>query len=313
MKNKSATAFAPATVANVAVGFDILGFALGGLGEIATVEKLIGNPQVIMNPIAGFPNIPTDPRLNTATAGLLRLIRDKNLSFGFRVTLTKKIPVGSGLGGSSASAVAAVVAANGLLPKKLSTAELLEYALVGEEVASGSRHGDNVAPCLEGGLVFVRCHPQSQVVKIKVPSSLRCVIALPELSINTKEARGILQASVELPKVIAQTANLAGFILSCWHRDMALMRASLKDAMIEPQRAKLIPCFLPLQKAAMDGGALGCSISGAGPAIFALAENQKSALNIHRIWTALAEERKFAIQKSWISRITPKGACLVRR
>lgn len=302
-----ATAFAPATVANVAVGFDLLGFALKGLGEFATVER-IKEPQVIINPVAGHEKIPTAPEKNTAGAGLVRLIADKNLKSGFRVTLQKQIPIGSGLGGSSASAVAAIVAANALLPKKLARAELMEYALIGEEVASGARHADNIAPCLEGGLVFVRCHPRVQVVKIKTPATLRAVIALPQLSINTKDAREILNPLVPLPTVVKQTGNLAGFLLGCAQGDFKLMGHSLNDVMIEPQRSGLIPCFGDLKPAALKAGAIGCSISGSGPAIFALANGDVTAKKILKAWTEAAREKNITLVKTFISPVASPGA-----
>jgi homoserine kinase len=310
--NKSSTAFAPATVANVAVGFDILGFALKGLGETATVEK-IRQPTVVVTPVAGFSDLPVDPLKNTASAGLVRLREDKKLSFGFKVTLQKEIPIGSGLGGSAASAVAAIVAANALLPKKLSRAELLEYALVGEMASSGSRQGDNVGPCLEGGLVFVRSYPELELVKIKTPPNLRCVIALPKLSVKTREARGILQPNVALKTAVQQTANLTGFLLGLAHKDMSLIARSLNDAMIEPQRASLIPCLPHLKEAAYQAGALGCSISGSGPAVFALADGEAAAKRVLKLWKTTAEVHDFTLIKTWISPLSNPGASVRKK
>lgn len=308
MSIKVVTAFAPATVANVAVGFDILGFALSGLGEVARVERIDKSFGVIITPTQGFPEIPTDPRKNTATAGLIRLINEKKLNFGFRVTLEKIIPVGSGLGGSSTSAVAALIAANALLPKKLTRAELFDYALTGEQIASGSRHADNIAPCLEGGLVFVRSQPSIQALKIPTPKSLRCVIILPDVAIHTKSAREILKNEVSLKAMVEQTANLSGFLLGCISGDLKLIQSSLKDAVIEPQRAKLIPSFYEFQNAALTSGALGCSISGSGPALFALAGSQRQAEKTRRALLATAETLNIKLRGSWISPINGKGA-----
>jgi homoserine kinase len=312
MSLKQARAFAPATVANVAVGFDILGFAIGGLGEEALVQKVENSREVVLDPVKGYPQLPLVPAENTATAGLLQLIEDKKLSFGFRVQLKKTIPIGSGLGGSSLSAVATIVAANALLPKKLSREELLHYALIGEKVASGSIHADNIGPCLEGGLVFVRTHPQISVVKIKIPpalsTSLRCVILLPALTIHTKSAREILKPQVSLSTVIEQTGNLAGFLLGCTSGKVDLIRQSLRDVLIEPQRSVLIPHFSALQGAALEAGALGCSISGSGPAIFALAATQTAAEKIKKNMVAMAKKRGLALQGSWVSPLSKKGA-----
>lgn len=315
-------AFAPATVANVGVGFDILGFALEGVGEFATVEKINSisdkksgsrqSPQVIIEPISGYPELPTDPLKNTAGAGLIQLIAEKQLDFGFRLRLEKQIPVGSGLGGSSTSAVAALVAANAFLDKKLTYDELFHYALIGEAVASGSRHADNIGPCIVGGLLYVRCQPKLIYTSIQTPKELQVVILLPKLSIKTKEARSLLQTQVPLTTVVEQTGNLAGFILGCMKKDFSLIRESLRDVMIEPQRSSLIPGFAEIQKSAVAAGALGCSISGSGPAIFAWAESSKAAENISKKMLAQANQSGLAIQGSWVSPISSRGAHLVK-
>lgn len=312
MANKIARAFAPATVANVAVGFDILGFALENIGEIAIVEKIEGRPEVLIKPITGFETLATDPLKNTATAGLVRLIKEKKLLFGFNVKLKKTIPIGSGLGGSSASAVAAIVAANALLTKKLSLDEMLDFALTGEEVASGVRHADNVGPCLYGGLVLVQGQSDFFISKIKTPTSLRCVILLPDISIFTKEARGILSPLVSLPKMVEQSSNLAGFVLGCQTGSLELIKRSLHDVVIEPQRSKLISGFNSLQEAALSVGALGCSISGSGPAIFALAGSDQQALKIKKQFINVAKKENIKVKNTWISPISKKGAHILR-
>lgn len=312
MANKIARAFAPATVANVAVGFDILGFALENIGEIAIVEKIESRPEVLIKPITGFETLATDPLKNTATAGLVRLIKEKKFSFGFNVRLKKTIPIGSGLGGSSASAVATIIAANALLTKKLSLDEMLDFALTGEEVASGVRHADNVGPCLYGGLVLVQGHSDFFISKIKTPTSLRCVILLPDISIFTKEARGILSPLVSLPKMVEQSSNLAGFVLGCQTGSLELIKRSLHDVVIEPQRSKLISGFNCLQEAALSAGALGCSISGSGPAIFALAGNDQQALKIKKQFINAAKKENIKVKNTWISPISKKGAHILR-
>jgi homoserine kinase len=308
---KKVKAFAPATVANVAVGFDILGFALEGLGEMAIVEKINGITDVIIEKVEGYPNLPLDPLKNTATAGLVRLINERKLDFGFRVQLKKTIPVGSGLGGSSTSAVATMVAANAFLKKKLSQKEIFDYALTGEAVASGSRHGDNVGPCIAGGLTYVRNHPIPDFIKIKTPKKLRCVIILPDLSIRTKDARGILKSQVPLKAMIEQTSNLAGFILGCTQNNFNLIGDSLKDVIIEPQRASLIPGFYELQKAALEAGALGFSISGSGPAMFALTENPAIGKKVEKQLVKKAKELKLNLKGHWLLKIATKGARIV--
>ena len=321
-----ATAFAPATVANVAVGFDILGFALQSLGESATVELISGHRKISIEPIAGYPALSLDPRTNTATARLLQLMRDKKLQHGFHVSLKKNIPVGSGLGGSSTSAVAAIVAASHLLKTPLTIDELLHYALIGEEVASGARHSDNIAPCLHGGLVFVRGAASAgrqtnsrtsnqltkmDVVQIPTPKQLHCVIILPAVQINTKQARSILKKNVSLSSMVQQTSNLAGLILGCAQNDFSLIRSSLKDAVIESQRASQIPGFYEFQKIALRKKALGCSISGSGPAIFAWAESSADARDINQAWIRAAKKLGIAVHGAWTSPIHQRGAHIV--
>lgn len=309
---KRARAFAPATVANVAVGFDILGFAVGGLGETAIVERLDGHRGVIVEPIDGFSDILLEPMKNCASAGLVRLIEERELKFGFRIRLEKQIPVGSGLGGSSASAVAAIVAANALLKRKLSFTELFDYALTGEAVASGARHGDNVGPCLKGGMVCIRSHPSLELVPVKTPRALHAVIVLPHLSVRTAEARKILKPQVSLKAMVEQTANLGGFLLGCASGDFSLIGRSLRDVVIEPQRSKLIPGFRELQEAALEAGALGYSISGSGPAMFALVKGPAAAVKVQKALLRRSREIGVELRGTWLSPIAPRGARLRR-
>ena len=187
------------------------------------------------------------------------------------MSIEKGIPLGSGLGGSAASAVAAVVAANALLERPCSKLQLLKFAMEGEAVASGSLHVDNIAPSLFGGLVLTVGIDHPRVKQIPVPSAVRAVIAHPHMFLSTKQARAILRRSVDLSDFVWQTANLAGFISGCYTNDLDMIRASFEDVVIEPQRQALIPGFADVRQAAMSAGALGCSISGAGPAMFAWA------------------------------------------
>ena len=309
---KSATAFAPATVANVAVGFDILGFALANLGEWATVTKISKSQGVVLEPIENYPELSLNPEKNTATAGLVRLVQEKNLNFGFKVRLYKRIPIGSGLGGSSTSAVAALIAANALLPKKLRPQELLDFALTGEMVASGSRHADNIGPCLTGGLVF--SDPKTlQIHSIKIPRELRCVVLLPKMSIKTEQARKILSDQVPLSKMVQQTSGLAGFLLGCMQSNFALIQSSLQDVVIEPQRSQLIPGFAKLKAAALEAGALGFSLSGSGPAMFALTKGIGNALRVQKKLLRTSEALTMPVHNCWVLKLSTKGAHLVKR
>lgn len=268
---QQATAFAPATVGNVAVGFDILGFALDGVGDSVTVRRS-AQPEVRIVEILGArPGVdfPLDPRKNSATAGLVQLIADKKLSFGFDVVLNKGIALGSGMGGSAASAVAGIVAAAALLDERMGLTERFHYALIGEEAACGSAHGDNIAPCLMGGLALVRGLYPPDVIRVPVPPAIGCVLVHPHLSIQTRESRGVLADTISRELFVQQSGYLASFMAGCYTSDREMIARSLRDVVIEPQRAALIPGFAAVQQAAYACGAMGCSISGGGPSMFA--------------------------------------------
>jgi len=272
-----ATAFAPASTSNLAVGFDILGHPVGPAGDRVTAIRR-AEPGVAMGAVSGCAGpLPSDPAANTAGASVMRLLADHAPDLGVEVAIEKGIPLGSGIGGSAASAVAAVVAANALLPRPLSLDALFPYALAGEAIASGAVHGDNVAPSLFGGLVLVRSADPPDVVRLPAPPSLRCVMVLPRQRLDTREARAVLPKSVPLHDVIRQTANLAGVIAGCCSGDVGLIARSMADVVVEPHRAPLIPGFAAVKAAAMDAGALGCSISGGGPSLFAWCDGDAGA------------------------------------
>jgi homoserine kinase len=266
-----ATAFAPASVGNVAIGFDILGFAVDALGDRVTVTRS-KTPGVRITGSSGVvAELPTEPEKNTAGRALLALNVAAKPDFGFDMHIDKGIPLGSGLGGSAASAVGAVVAANALLPKPFTKLELLMFAMQGEAVASGSMHADNIAPSLFGGLVLTVGIDQPRIKQIPVPTGVMAVICHPHMFLSTKQARAILKREVTMSDFVWQTANLAGFISGCYTNDLDLIREGLNDVVIEPQRRQLIPGFSAVRAAAIGAGALGCSISGAGPTMFAWA------------------------------------------
>jgi homoserine kinase len=264
-----ASAFAPASVGNVAIGFDILGFSVGAIGDRATVRRC-DDPGVRIKAIRGVvADLPMEAAKNTAGRALQAMREALALPFGLELELDKGIPLASGLGGSAASAVAAVVAANALLPTPCSKLELLKFAMQGEAVASGSMHVDNIAPSLYGGLVLTVGIDQPRVKQIPVPAAVRAVVVHPHMFLSTRQARAILKGSVAMKDFVWQTANLAGFISGCYTDDIDMLRESFEDVVIEPQRAALIPGFGEVRRAAISAGALGCSISGAGPTLFA--------------------------------------------
>ncbi len=304
------TAFAPATVANVGIGFDILGHTVESLGDQVRLRR-IDEPIIRIRSISGISSqLPLEPARNTAGRALQAMHSALRLGYGFEIDIDKGIPMSSGLGGSAASAVAAVVAANALLETPLSLLELLKYAMEGEIVASGSAHVDNIAPCLFGGLILTVGIDNPRVKQIPVPAAVRCVLAHPHMHLGTREARAILKLDVTRSDFVWQTANLAGFISGCYSNDLDMIRDSFNDVIIEPQRHSLIPGFMDVKRAAMAAGALGCSISGAGPTVFAWAETQYAEAVSQAMVAAFSAHGLPA--DHWISSIENFGARVVK-
>jgi homoserine kinase len=263
----SATAFAPASVGNVGVGFDILGHALHGIGDTVTVRRRDDGAVHIVAVRGSAHPLPIEAERNTAGAALLSLQRRAGLAIGFDVEIDKGIPFGSGMGGSAASAVAAVVAANALLDVPQPLLALYLAALDGETVASGSRHGDNVAPMLLGGLALAV--GEHAPIHLAVPPELHCALVHPHCVLETRRARQALAGDYALHEFVAQSGHLALLLTGCQRGDRELIRRGLDDVLIEPRRAALVPGFAAVKQAALAAGALGASISGAGPSVFA--------------------------------------------
>ena len=302
----TAIAFAPASVGNVAVGFDILGHTVAALGDRVRATRRTERGVMIRAITGTVPDLPLAPEKNTAGMAVIALQQDLDLPFGFELEIEKGIPLGSGLGGSAASAVAGVVAAAALVDERLDRTQLLKYAMRGEAVASGSVHVDNIAPSLFGGLVLTVGIDNPFVKQIPVPESVRCVLVHPHMVLPTREARAILSKTVLLSDVIWQQANLAGFLAGCFSNDIALIRESLLDVVIEPQRQVLIPGFPDVKQAAMAAGALGASISGAGPTVFAWADAADAEKVRQGMVAAFARHDLDA--DSWVSTIDRTGA-----
>ena len=269
-----AVAEAYASVGNVGIGFDILGHCVAGAGDRAEVRR-IAEREVRITAIDGvITNLPMAAADNTAGAALLSMIHGLDLPFGFELVLHKGIALGSGMGGSAASCVAAVVAANALLDEPLPREALYPFALDGEVVASGSRHGDNLGPMLLGGLVLAT---DKRLVRIPVPAEWHCALVHPHVVLETRRARAALAGHYALGEFVAQSANLALVLAGCYRGEAALVREGLSDVLVEPRRAPLIPGFAAVKQAALDHGAMGASISGAGPSVFGWFEDRASA------------------------------------
>lgn len=276
MKNE-VRVFAPATVANIACGFDIMGFAIDEPGD-EVVIRISGKSGVKITQISGDQGrLPLDAALNTAGKPLLSMVEKLGITCGIEVEIHKKMPLGSGLGSSAASAVAAAFALDRLLELDLTKKELLNFAIEGEQLASGSVHADNVAPCLYGGFVLIRSYEPLDIIKLDVPDELFCSVIHPQIEISTRESREILPSEISLSKAIRQWGNTAALVAGLLKSDYELIGRSLEDVVIEPVRSQLIPGFSDIKRAALESGALGCSISGSGPSVFALSKGAETA------------------------------------
>ena len=304
------TAFAPASIGNVAVGFDMLGLALDGVGDRVLARRTDGEGVTIAE-VRGtdgeiHPYLSTDPKSNTASIAAQALWDAQGGAGGVEIKVHKGVPLQSGMGSSAASAVAAVVATNALLDQALAPEKLLAYGLIGEQYASGGLHADNVAPSLLGGLVLCPQVLLPHVVRVPVPVGISVVLVHPDLQVNTAQARRGLKRSVPMQDWVAQQGFLAGFIVACTTSDSDLIARSLKDIVIEPQRKDNVPCFDAVKQAAGKAGALGCSLSGSGPSMFALCP-EKAAANVASAMEQACRAHGIACQ-SWISSMSAGGA-----
>lgn len=304
----SITAFAPASVGNVGVGFDVLGHALEGIGDSVTLRRRRA-PGVAFTGISGLVTaLPRDPADNSAGRPLLLMAAEHGIADGLEVHLHKGIPLGSGMGGSAASAVAAVVAADALWGLRLEAPALLRYALEGESAASGAGHPDNAAASLLGGLVITEPGSPPRPTRLPVPAGVRCVLCHPQLEVRTRDARSILAPTVPLAAMVRQSAWLAGFIAGCMRGDLAQVARCLQDELIWPQRAALVPGAAEALAAARLAGALGGSLSGSGPSVFAWAPSAASAA-VADAFRAVFAARGIA-SECWISSPDAPGACI---
>lgn len=271
------TVLAPATVANVVCGFDCLGFCLENPNDVMTL-RLIDEKTVRIKHLDDY-DLPLDAEKNVAGKALLAVLERIDENFGFEVEITKKIMPGSGVGSSAASAAGAVVAANKLLGERFDSNEVIDMAMQGERVASGARHADNIAPCVLGGFTLVRSIEPMDVISIEYPTLFATVIH-PQIEIKTSYAREILPKEVPLKAAIRQWSDVGSLIAGLQKGDYDLIARSLQDFIIEPVRKKLIPSFDEVKTASMKAGALGGSISGAGPSIFMFSKDEETANQI---------------------------------
>lgn len=271
---------APATIANLVCGFDVLGLCVTDPYDEMEI-KLLSQKSVIIKSGDGYP-LPTDPLQNTAGAPLVEMVKEVNEDVGFEVTIYKNIKPGSGIGSSAASAAGAVVGANHLLENRFTKNDLIRFALFGEKVASGVKHADNIAPCIFGGVTLIRSIFPLDIIPLTAPP-LHISLVHPQIEIKTADARQILRKDVLLKDAIKQWGNIGGLVAGFLKGDYSLIGRSLEDVIIEPLRSILIPGFDEVKKAALQTGALGGGISGSGPSLFMLSQDEKTAYNIQEV------------------------------
>ena len=295
MKKVPCKCFAPATVANVAVGYDVLGFAIEDLGDEIIIREGTEKGLVIKS-IYGNKKLSKDITKNVAGYSAFKLMQHLGIEdMPIEIDLYKKMPIGTGLGSSAASAVVGAFAVNAYLDWPADNKEVLRCATLGEELADGSFHADNVAPSLYGGFVLIRDNPSLDIVGLPTIPGLKAVVIYPHVQVLTKDSRDILSETVSLKNHVAQSGNIAAFIAAMYKSDLDLLGRSLQDLVIEPQRAQLIPHFYAMKELALSAGALGFSISGAGPSMFALCANSVIADKIEEQATKLYMDQSIEV------------------
>jgi homoserine kinase len=311
MTQRVVTAFAPATVSNVACGFDVLGFPMEEPGDIVSARLTSTAGVQIDDVLNDGGRIPRDPAKNTASVAAKAVLDLFGETRGVALTIKKGLPLSSGLGGSAASAAAAVVAVNALVGGNASTDQLVAAALIGEGLGKGGAHPDNIAPAICGGFVLVRHPSPLDIVRLPVPSGLTCVVIHPDLEIETAKARALLGTTVPLSDAVRQWANLGALVDALHRSDFDLLARSLEDTIAEPRRAPLIPGLANIKKAAIDAGALGSSISGSGPSIFALCRNRSTADRVAAAMSAAVQKEIGGESQTYVSSISSSGARVI--
>lgn len=299
----------PATVANMVCGFDILGMAVHEPYDEMEL-KLLDTPEIIIKHEDSF-GLPEEPSQNVAGIVLLKIQEHYKLTYGFEVTIRKHIKPGSGLGSSAASAAGAAFGANILLDNLLSKEEMVHFAMFGEELASGVRHADNIAPCLYGGITLVKSTDPIDIIPLNSPDLFVAAVH-PQVEVKTSDSRQILKKTIALKSAVEQWGNIAGLVAGIQNNDFPLIGRSLNDVIIEPVRSILIPKFDEIKRKSLELGALGGGISGSGPSVFMLAEEKETAEKIARMMKSVYDD--IGIESFvYVSRINAKGIQIVEK
>ena len=308
---KSIKVFAPATVANVVCGYDVLGFAVNQPGDEVIMTLTEGKGITISKITGDDGKLPLNPAKNTVSASVQHYLNHIGKpDLGVEIELHKKMPIGSGLGSSSASTVAGLFAINTLMDNLLTNKELVPFAMKGEELACGYGHADNVAPALMGGFVLIRSYQPLDIISLPFPEEMHAAIVYPEVDVPTKDARQMIRSKVLLKDAVTQWGNVAGLVSGLFMKDYDLIGRSMTDILVEPTRSILIPDFYKLRSIAMKNGAVGFGISGSGPSVFALTKDADTA---NKITEKLKQHLKsISINSlSFVSEVNKKGPIII--
>ncbi|MEN9915286.1 MAG: hypothetical protein RL528_2053 [Bacteroidota bacterium] len=300
--------FCPATIANISCGFDVLGLCLETVGDEMIIRKSDVKGIKITKIVGEV--LPLETSKNVAGVAALALLDAIDYKFGFEIEIYKNIKPGSGIGSSAASAAGAVFGINELLGKPFTRKELVEFAMKGEAIASGSEHADNVAPAILGGITLVRSSAPLDIIKIESPSELYATVIHPQIELKTSEMRAVLQTMIPLKSAILQWGNLGGLIAGFYTSDYELIGRSLHDEIVEPLRGPFIPKFDVIKKTALENGALGSGISGSGPSIFALSKGIETANRIAKAMFVVYEDMNMPFEIH-VSKVNPEGVKII--
>jgi len=304
MMKESVKVFSPATVANVGSGFDILGFALSNRGDI--IEALPNNDKCLRIINKTDTDLPLNPLKNVASVAVAALLDELDSVQGFDLVFHQKISPGSGIGSSAASSAGSVFAVNELLGRPFTLKQLVAFAMQGEKIASGVAHADNVAPALLGGFTLIRSYKPLDIIQLPCPENLICTIAHPDIIVRTEDSRKILLKEIQLKDAVIQWGNVAGLVSGLYTNDYELIGRSLQDVIVEPVRALLIPGFDIIKNAVLMAGALGCSISGSGPSIFALSNSEEVAKSVEHVMREIFKSMDIEVD-TFTSKINMQG------
>jgi homoserine kinase len=311
MRPRAIRVFAPATISNLGAGFDVVGIAVHKPGDEILAKRQTAR-GLDFSVETSQPDVPRDAESNVAARVASLMLEEFRPPFGIRMILRKLMPIGSGLGSSAASCVAAAAAVNALLPKPLKKIDLLPFALEGERMASGAPHADNVAPCLLGGACLIRSYDPLHVVPIPVVDSIVWTIVHPHIAIRTQEARRILPATIPLSAAVRQWGNVGGLTLGLVTGNARLVGMCTEDVIVEPVRAELIPGFYEVKNSALKAGAMGCSISGSGPSMFAVASSIASAKSVGAVMARTLLRVANLTSDVYVSRVNMDGVQVLR-